>query len=182
MSESMERAKSIKFNKFRQDLLFAEYRLFVEDTARFSDRRQAFSNVMVAANGFLVGAIYVVLKDLNPHTLHRLVAVVPLLGAGLAASCVWSRLFGEYKEMIRNRTDFLKTIEQKAGKDRADGMHLMLEKEFYHKDGRERGFTRLEKRLPWIFMGVYSAFIACVILVGTCSLCLALANCLFPFS
>jgi hypothetical protein len=182
MCELRERGWTTKFHKFPKGMLFEEYRLFIEDTARFSDRRQAFSNVMVAVNSFLVGAIYVVLKDLSPHALHRLVAMVPLLGAGLAASCVWSKLFNEYQEIIRLRTDFLKQIECKAGKDARDGMYHMLETKFYRKGGRERGFTRLEKRLPRIFMGVYSAFMAGVILVGIWWLCFVLANCLFALS
>jgi len=181
MSESVERAKGIRFKTFPEGTLFEEYRLFVEDTARFSDRRQTFSNFMVAINSFLVAGIYAVLKDLSPHALPRLMMAAPLLGAGLAASCVWWKLLNKYEDIIASRTDFLKSIERKAGKDSRDGMHLMLEK-FYPPEGPRRGFTPLEKRLPWIFMGVYSAFMAGVILVGICSLCLILANCLFPFS
>jgi len=183
MSESMERAKSIKFKTFPKDILFEEYRLFVEDTARFSDRRQTFSNVMVAMNGFLVAAIYVVLKDLNPHALQRLMTLVPLLGAGLAASCLWWRLLSKYEDMIGARTDFLKRIECKAGKDCRDGMHLQLETKFYPRGGPRRGFTRVEKRLPWIFMGVYSFFMAGVILVVLCPMCFGLlCNCRVPFA
>jgi len=178
----MEQAKSTKFRKFPRDMLFAEYRLFIEDTARFSDRRQAFSNVMVAVNALLATGISVLMKDLNPHAPIRLVILVPLLGAGLAAACVWQKLFSEYEEMIRKRTDFLKQIECKAGKDHGDGMYHMLDREFYHKEGRQRGFTRLEKRLPWIFMGVCSFFMAGVILVGLCSLCFGLCNCGVPFA
>ena len=182
MSESMERARSVKFNKFRQDLLFAEYRLFVEDTARFSDRRQAFSNVMVAVNALLATGIFIGLKDLDPHVLCRLVILVPLLGAGLAAACLWQKLFSEYEDMIGARTDFLKQIECKAGKDCRDGMHLFLEKLFYPPEGPRRGFTRLEKWLPWIFIDLYCLLLAVTILVGLWSLCLTLSNCTFPFA
>jgi hypothetical protein len=153
MSESVERAKTVKFRSFPNATLFDEYRLFVEDTARFSDRRQAFSNVMVAVNALLATGVSVVLKDLNPRAPMRLGILVPLLGAGLAAAFLWAKLFGEYEEMIRARVKFLKDMECTVGKDERDGLYHFLGPEFYHKEGRERGFTRLERRLPWIFMG-----------------------------
>ena len=180
MSESMEQAKTVKFKTFRQSMLFEEYRLFVEDTARFSDRRHTFSNFMVAMNGFLVTGIYAVLKDLSAHGPCRLVILVPLLGVGLAAGCVWQKLFIEYDEMIRARIKFLKQIECKAGKGDGDGLYHFLGPEFYHKEGRERGFTRLEKWLPWIFIDLYCLLLAVTTLVGLWSLCLLLANRLFP--
>ena len=182
MGESVERTKTVKFKTFRERMLFEEYRLLIEDTARFSDRRHKFSNFMVAMNGFLVTGIYAVLKDLSAHDPCRVVILVPLLGVGLAAGCVWQKLFIEYDEMIRARIKFLKQIECKAGKGDRDGLYHFLGPQFYHKEGRERGFTRLEKRLPWIFIGVYSLFMAGVFLAGICWLCLILANCLFPFS
>ena len=36
---------------------FEEYKLFVEDTARFTDRRQTVSNIYVAVNSIILSAI-----------------------------------------------------------------------------------------------------------------------------
>jgi hypothetical protein len=180
MSESVERAKTVKFRSFPNATLFDEYRLVVEDTARFSDRRQAFSNVMVAMNGLLIAGIYVVVKDLGPRTLPRLIGMVPLLGAGLAASCVWWKVLGRYDDIIGARNGFLKKIECEVSKDDTNGMHLMLAK-FHPAGGPKQGFTALEKGLPLIFIGVYSLLAAAVALVGTCSVCLILGSCLARF-
>jgi hypothetical protein len=180
MSESVEPAKTVKFQTFPEGMLFDEYRLFVEDTARFSDRRQAFSNVMVAMNGLLVAGIYVLVKDLGPRTLPRLMGMVPLLGAGLAASCVWWKVLNRYDDIIGARNHFLRKIECKAGKDEGDGMHLMLGK-LHPPEGPRRGFTALEKGLPSIFIGVYSLLAVGVTLGGICSLCLILCRCLTRF-
>jgi len=35
---------------------FEEYKLFVEDTARFTDRRQTVNNIYVAVNSIILGA------------------------------------------------------------------------------------------------------------------------------
>jgi hypothetical protein len=177
MSESLEAGKTVAFQRFSDNMLFDEYRLFVEDTARFFDRRQAFSNVMVAMNGLLVAGIYVIVKDVGPRTLPRLIGMVPLLGAGLAASCVWWKVLSRYDDIIRARNGFLKKIECEVGKNDTNGMHLMLAK-FHPPGGPKQGFTALEKGLPLIFIGVYSLLAAAVALVGICSVCLILGSCL----
>jgi xanthosine utilization system XapX-like protein len=181
MDESVERTKTVKFKSFPKVTLFEEYRLFIEDTARFSDRRQTFSNLMIAMNGFLVGAIYVVLRDLSPQAPWKVMAMVPLLGAGLAASCVWWKLLNWYEDIIRNRTDFLNKIECEAGKCGEDGMYHKLER-LYPPDGPIRGFTHIEKCLPYIFVGVHSVFMLGIIVVAICHLCLMPVNCLCPLS
>jgi hypothetical protein len=186
MSESVERAKTVKFKSFPKGMLFDEYRLFIEDTARFSDRRQTFSNFMVVMNGFLVTGVCAVLKDPDAHTPARLAILLALLGAGLAAACVWRKVFVEYDEIIGIRVDFLRQIECKAGKDHRDGMYHMLGAKVYDKEiaiagtcpraRRRRGFTPLEKWLPWIFIALYCFFLVTTILAGLWSFCLILVN------
>ena len=42
---------------------FEEYKLFVEDTARFTDRRQMVTNIYVAVNTILLSAVALLVKD-----------------------------------------------------------------------------------------------------------------------
>lgn len=152
-----------EFRPCPEDTLFREYSLFVEDTAPFSDRRQTFSNIMVAVNTLLVAGIVALLRDSNPHILWRSIITVLLLGAGLAVCVIWRKLFIEYKDTIELRTGFLKEIERRAGKSEKDGMYPMLDKKFYHRQDRKRGFTRLEKFLPWVFIILYLIFVLLVV-------------------
>jgi hypothetical protein len=42
---------------------FEEYKLFVEDTARFTDRRQTVTNICVTINSVLLSAVALLVKD-----------------------------------------------------------------------------------------------------------------------
>jgi len=42
---------------------FEEYKLFVDDTARLSDRRQSVSNIYVAVISILLAAIGLLIKE-----------------------------------------------------------------------------------------------------------------------
>lgn len=42
---------------------FEEYKLFVEDTAKFSERRQTVNNTYVAVNSILLSAVSFLVKD-----------------------------------------------------------------------------------------------------------------------
>ena len=42
---------------------FEEYKLFVDDTARLSDRRQTVTNTYIAVNSLLLGAISFLIRD-----------------------------------------------------------------------------------------------------------------------
>ena len=55
----MEEPTNATMNKFE------EYRVYVEDTARFSDRRQTAGNAMVAVNALLVAGVGALVVEAN---------------------------------------------------------------------------------------------------------------------
>ena len=61
---------------------FEEYKLFVDDTARFTERRQTVSNIYVAVNSLLLAAIGLLIKDLGARCLWTLLLPLPLIAAG----------------------------------------------------------------------------------------------------
>jgi hypothetical protein len=65
---------------------FEEYKLFVDDTARFTGRRQTVSNLYITVNSLLIAAIGLLIKDLGARCLWTLVLPLPLITAGIAVS------------------------------------------------------------------------------------------------
>ena len=124
-----------------------EYRVFIEDTARYSDRRQTVSNIYVAVNAILLSAVAVLLTGGNLEDWTRL-GVAALLGvAGLAASSMWFTLVRRYEGIIEKRVAELREIE-KAIPDSHE-MYRKMDKAFC---GEVPSFSNLEKVLPVVFI------------------------------
>jgi len=66
---------------------FEEYKLFVEDSARFTERRQAISNTYVTVNSLLLAAIGLLIKDLGARGIWTLLLLLPLVVAGVLFPC-----------------------------------------------------------------------------------------------
>ena len=82
----------VEFSKFE------EYKLFVEDTARFTERRQTISNIYIAVNTLLLAAIGLFIKDLGTLGSWILILCVPLVAAGVFVSLWWRQLIIKYKD------------------------------------------------------------------------------------
>ena len=142
-----------EFNKFE------EYKLFVEDTARFSERRQTISNTYVAVNSLLLAAIGLLIKDLGARGVWTLLLPLPLVVAGIAVSLWWRQLIRKYKALVGLRIDTLRAME-----DEMPGSVKMyhVEDQLYPRDaegkrvpGQGLNFSDLEARLPWLFLVLY---------------------------
>ncbi len=78
---------------------FEEYKLFIEDTARFTDRRQTVTNVYVAVNTILLSAVALVMTNRTlTHWLLALTAFAVLAG-GIAVCFFWRQLIDKYHRM-----------------------------------------------------------------------------------
>ena len=140
-----------------------EYRLFVEDTARFSDRRQMVSNVYVAVNSALVAGVVIVIGDAINGALWLLLIALLLLGAGIIVCVIWRCLIIRYKATIRFRCKLLMEME----KDLKDDSYQVITRIEKEKELEETSFSDIEAKLPWVFITVYS-FLFMGILVGVC--------------
>jgi len=147
-----------EFNKFE------EYKLFVEDTARFSERRQTISNIYVAVNSLLLAAIGLLIKDLAAKGLWGLLLPLPLVVAGIAVSLWWRQLIYKYKALVGLRIDTLREMEELP--EMAESVEMYhVEDRLYPRDaegkmipGKGLNFSDLEVRLPWLFLALYSLF------------------------
>jgi hypothetical protein len=128
-----------------------EYGVFIEDTARYSDRRQTASNIYVAVNALLLAAAAVVVTEGNLEAAAQLqdwraLAVVALLIAGFCACVVWLKLICTYEQVIGKRVAELREIEKEI-----PDSHRM-----YRRMGKVPSFSKLERVLPVVFMVLYA--------------------------
>jgi hypothetical protein len=150
---------------------FDEYKLFVEDTARFSERRQKVSSTYVAVNSIILSAVALLVKDAGLFTRWQALAVVPLLLAGIFISLHWRQLILNYKKLVGFRVRQLKAIEESKGMAGSFQMYH-AEEELYPRDEQDLlhsrkglNFSDLERWLPWVFVTLYILFLAAVVVL-----------------
>jgi hypothetical protein len=143
---------------------FEEYKLFVEDTARFSERRQTISNIYVAVNSLLLAAIGLLIKQLGAQDAWALLLPLPLIAAGIAICLWWGQLIRKYKSLVGLRLDTLRQMEELPQMAGAAKMYHVEDK-LYPRDaegnmipGKGLNFSDIEVRLPWLFLVLYGFF------------------------
>ena len=151
----METDNENKFNKFE------EYKLFVEDTANFSDRRQTVANIYVAVNSILLSAAAFLVKDAGLENRVVILTSILILLAGIAICILWAQIIFKYKKLIGLRMKELKKMERAPEMAGCHQMYLR-EDELYEPVGEKRtwlSFSNMEVRLPYVFMTLYSIFL-----------------------
>jgi hypothetical protein len=128
--------------------LFEQYQLFVEETARISDRRHSTSNLFLSVNSVLVGAIALLLQQSGGKGgLFLLFLAFLLVAAGTVLCILWMQLLLKYAKRLRKRFTFLSNLE-KANPS-------LLLSVFSNKDLGSESFSHLEARIPVVFLGAY---------------------------
>jgi len=144
---------------------FEEYKLFVEDTVRFTERRQTVNNTYVAVNSIILSAIALLVKDVSASSSWRALIVIPVLVAGIVICLQWTRLILKYKRLVGFRIEELRAIEDL---DVMTGSWKMYhaEDKLYPRDEQDRpipgeglNFSDRERWLPRVFMGLYALFL-----------------------
>lgn len=163
---------------------FEEYRLFVEDTARLSDRRQTVTNTYIAVNSLLLGAISFLIRDAAGGNWWGLVLALPLLVGGIAVCLFWRQFIHKYKTLIGLRIDTLREMENLPGMEGSVRMYH-IEDAIYPRDeqgkmipGKGLNFSDLEKRLPTLFLALYLLYtFASLLALGVVTI-MTLARCI----
>ncbi len=149
---------------------FAEYSLFVEDTARFTERRQMVTTIYVTANTVLLSGIALLLQGASSSKWPETLAVAAAITAGVVVCLCWRQLISRYRALIGLRIRELRRMEELP---EMDGCHKMYhcEDELYPRDdrgqlvpGRGLNLSDLEGRLPWVFIILYAVFGTAVII------------------
>ena len=157
--------KASDFNKFE------EYKLFVEDTARFSERRQKVSSTYVAVNSIIISAVALLVKDVGVGTPWQALVVMPVLVAGVVICLQWKQLILKYKMLVGLRLDELRIIEELP--EMADSSKMYhVEDRLYPRDergelkpGEGLNLSDLERLLPWVFIVLYAVFLIGVVVL-----------------
>jgi hypothetical protein len=138
---------------------FEEYKLFVEDTARFSERRQITTTTYITINGAIAGLITFLVRDSGFVNWWLVVSILPLIGFGIVICSYWRQLIIKYKRLVGLRLDVLREMEMKL----PGSVHMYhREDDLYPRDAQNKpiprvglNFSDLEIRLPWLFIVLY---------------------------
>lgn len=146
---------------------FEEYKLLIDDTARFSDRRQTVGSTFVAVNSLLLTAIAFLIKDSGAQHYGFMTTIlpIPVVLAGIFVCLWWRQIILKYKELVRLRMSELMAMELLP---EMHGCQLIYQKEYeqlYRRDKEGKklplgrlNFSDLESRLPLLFMSLYGFF------------------------
>jgi len=143
---------------------FEEYKLFVEDTARFTDRRQTVTNIYVAVNTIMLSAVALLVTQAGLQRWLMAVAGFTVLAGGISVCLFWRQLIDKYKKLVALRIDELRKMEELPEMSGCQRMYH-AEDRLYPRDaqgrgvpGRMRAFSDLERQLPHVFIVLYAIF------------------------
>jgi hypothetical protein len=94
---------------------FDEYKFLVEDTARFTDRRQKASTLYTSVNSILLAAISLIVKDLSLLDSYIPLASLVITAAGIAVCLSWISYVKNYKKLISLRFGWSSEIISNRG-------------------------------------------------------------------
>jgi hypothetical protein len=133
--------------------LFEQYQLFVEETARISDRRHSTSNLFLSVNSVLVGAVALLIQQSGGKGSPLLTFLAFLLvGAGSVLCILWLQFLLRYANRLRVRFLYLSKLEQMNPS--------LLLSVFSNKELRTESFSHLEARIPVVFLVTYALAVA----------------------
>lgn len=144
---------------------YDEYKMLVEDTARFTDRRQSVSTLYTSINTIFLAALSIVISDFGELGIHEFLGSLVMIVAGILTSISWRTYILNYKELIKLRFTVLKEMEQDKGMEKSVKIYAREEEDIYN-DPEEKGlFAVIEKKLPETFIGIY-IFASVVVVVS----------------
>jgi hypothetical protein len=142
--------------------LFEEYKFFVDDMARFSERRQTVSNIYIAVQSLLLTAIGLLIGAIWEKDSWMFLLPIPLAAAGIFISLWWNQIIRKYKELVGLRIRALREMETRMPES-VKMFHV--EDEIYPRDangkaipGKGLNFSDHETRLPWLFLVLHALF------------------------
>ncbi len=138
------------------ELKFEEYRTFIEDTARFTERRQNTSNLYMSINSLLLTGLMFAIKDFDENLSLAFLFPLLIVTAGIFISLLWRQLIQKYKKLVGLRIATLRKMENEESLSWMAKMYH-AEDSLYPQDGKKKmlNFSDKEAQLPSVFIGLY---------------------------
>ncbi len=153
------------------ELRFKEYRAFIEDTSRLTERRQNTSNLYISINSLLLTGLMFAIKDFNENLSLDFLFPFLIVVAGIFISLLWKQVITKYKKLVGLRIRTLRKMENDEALTWMTKMYHVEDK-LYPVDkndqpimGKGLNFSDKEAQLPSIFIGLYT--IAGVFLIAS---------------
>ena len=145
---------------------FDEYKFFIDDTAKLSERRQGVTSTYITVNSAIIGLITFIISQSALNGLKLTLVSIPAIAAGITVCYFWYGLLMTYKRLLRFRFDQLEKME--TGIKDCHQMYIKESKELYGKAKPEKKieFTKLEARLPLLFGSLYALFLVGLIIAA----------------
>jgi hypothetical protein len=140
---------------------FEEYKLFVEDTARFTDRRHSVTNIYVTVNSIILGGVALLAQSIDTFSIVWAGVIALIMTAGIIICLQWDRHIDKYKQLVGFRINQLRAMENHP---EMAGCYRMYhaEDELYPRDplgnaipGKGLNISDRERWLPRVFMALY---------------------------
>ena len=144
------------------ELKFKEYRAFIEDTARFTERRQNTSNLYISINSLLLTGLMFAIKDFDKELRLEFLFPALIIAAGIFISLLWKQIITKYKVLVGLRIRTLRKMENDEALAWMIKMYHVEDK-LYPVDendkpimGQALNFSDKEAQLPFVFVGLYT--------------------------
>jgi hypothetical protein len=135
------------------DLIFQQYKLFVELTDKVSDRRNIAHSFFITLNTFLFVIGSATLKNNDPNTINYYWLIIASVG-GLLISITWICLIDRYGKLNSAKFKVINALENKLPtKPYFAEWKIVKSKEI--KPKKYRTFTKTEVWIPWAFLLIY---------------------------
>lgn len=140
---------------------FEEYKFFAQNTWDMSNRRGATTSTYLTVNTATFAIIAFLVKDVGFGGWWLVLAATPIFVVGGILCGVWWAMIERHRQLIGWRFDQLMAMEKQMADSHQ--MYLREWQTFYDPDRKlleeqkikRFEFTRLEKRMPELFMALY---------------------------
>jgi hypothetical protein len=140
------------------DILFEQYKLYVELTDRISERRQRVNTFFLSLNSILVTGLTIFLTQIGGASANCNWILIAII-AGVIACVTWRRLILSYGQLNAGRFEVIHLLESRLPARLFD-----YEWEVLEQGERYKPFTRTEVNVPVVFVAMYGLIAICVVL------------------
>ena len=132
--------------------LIEQYKIYVSSAEKISDRRQKANEFFLAVNTALVALLGFIVSKTNSDQIIEMLVIASL--AGIVMCYLWYRMVRSYDGLNSGKYKVIHLIERRLPLALYDTEWEVLgrgeRKDLYEP------FTKIEAKVPWIFIGIYS--------------------------